>query len=114
MYRSCTGRALISASIFFVLVSGAWCQQQQTDSNRRVVVKVDPEYPHLARTMNITGVVKLEALVASNGSVKLLHVKGGHPVLAEAAAAAVNRWKWERTQQETTESVQIQFNPERH
>lgn len=53
--------ALVSV-IFFAFPRYAECQQDQTESNRKVVVKVDPEYPHLARTMNLSGVVKLEAV----------------------------------------------------
>ena len=94
------------------LPSRVWCQQTQVENNRKIVTEVAPEYPHLARTMNITGVVKLEVLVATNGSVKSVQVRGGHPVLAEAAQSAVNRWKWEHASQETKESVEIKFVPQ--
>lgn len=90
-----------------VVASPAWCQQAQ--SNRKVVAKVEPEYPHLARSMNLSGVVKLEVVVGGNGNVKLVQIRGGHPVLAEAAVAAVSRWRWERTPEETKELVQINF-----
>lgn len=103
--------SVFAGALLFALSFAAW-GQDAGENNRKVVVKVAPEYPHLARTMNITGVVKLEALVATNGTVKSVHVKGGHPVLAEAAAAAVNRWRWERASQETTEAVEIKFIPQ--
>jgi TonB family protein len=77
-----------------------------------VVAKVEPEYPHLARSMNLTCVVKLEVVVGGNGSVKVVQIRGGHPVLAEAAVAAVSRWRWERTSEETRELIQINFNPQ--
>jgi len=111
-WRSASPVLVLVTAILLGLSLGALCQQDQADSSRKIVVKVAPEYPHLARTMNITGVVKLEALVAPNGSVKSLQVKGGHPVLAEAAAAAVNRWKWERASQETKEDIEIKFSPQ--
>jgi len=44
--------------------------------------------------------------------VKSVQVRGGHPVLAEAAQSAVNRWKWEHASQETKESVEIKFVPQ--
>jgi TonB family protein len=100
---------MLTASIVLVLFSPAWCQQ--VENNRKVVAKVLPAYPQLARTMNITGVVKLEVVVTSNGTVKSVGVKGGHPVLAEAATEAVNQWRWERGAQETTEYVEMRFNP---
>jgi outer membrane biosynthesis protein TonB len=62
--------------------------------------------------MNLSRVVKLEAVVATNGNVTSVEVKGGHPVLAQAAAVAVNRWKWERASRETKEPVEITFPPQ--
>jgi outer membrane biosynthesis protein TonB len=58
-------------------------QQAQNDEIvRRAKFKVQPAYPALARKMNISGVVKIEVVVAPNGSVKDARVVGGHPVLA--------------------------------
>jgi len=39
--------------------------------------------------MNIRGVVKLEARVAPNGTVKSIDVKGGHPILTQSSMTAV-------------------------
>src|SRR6476646_5329466 len=70
-------------------------QQEQSESKRKVVTRIVPAYPDLARRMNVRGTVKLEALVASNGNVKSLQVRGGHPLLTEAAHTAILKWKWE-------------------
>jgi len=45
-------------------------QTQNEDLVRRAKTKVQPFYPELARKMNITGTVKIEVVVAPNGSVK--------------------------------------------
>jgi TonB family protein len=71
---------------------------------------VAPDYPELARRMQIHGVVKLEAIVRPNGSVKSTRVLGGNPVLVDAAVAAVGKWKFEPAQTETTELVQVAFS----
>jgi TonB family protein len=81
------------------------------DGARKIVSKVVPQYPSLARTMNLQGIVRAEVLVAPNGSVKLVEVKGGHPLLAQAAQAALREWKWEPAPRETHESVELRFNP---
>ena len=62
--------------------------------------------------MNIRGVVKLEAHVAPNGTVKSVDVKGGHPVLTQSAVNAVERWKFEPAAHETNELVEIRFDPQ--
>jgi|SRR5271167_3438991 len=77
---------------------------------RKVVTRVDPQYPSLARNMNIRGNVRVEVLVAPNGTVKSLELKGGHPLLADAAQNAVRQWKWEPSAHETRESVEFKFN----
>jgi TonB family protein len=86
-------------------------QQEQPETRRKVVNKVVPLYPAMARTMNLQGSVRVEAVVASNGIVKSVAVKGGHPVLVQAAEAAVRKWKWEPAAHETREPIEIRFNP---
>lgn len=82
---------------------------QQETAKRKVVAQAHVPYPALARNMRITGVVKIEAVVGANGMVKTLDVKGGHPVLAQAAADSVHQWKWESAPHETHEFVEIRF-----
>lgn len=78
-------------------------------SERKVASRAAPAYPELAKKMHIHGVVKIEAMVRPNGTVKSTRVLGGNPVLVEAAQEAVNRWKFEPAQNETTEVVQVAF-----
>lgn len=71
--------------------------------------RVPPVYPELAKRMHLQGVVKVEALVRPNGTVKSTRVLGGNPVLVESATAAVSKWKFEPSPEETTEVVQLTF-----
>jgi TonB family protein len=84
--------------------------QESTAGARRILTKVAPQYPVVAHRMAIQGVVKVEATVSPNGSVKAVEVKGGHPMLAQAAQDAVRGWKWEPSPKETRELVSIRFN----
>jgi len=87
-------------------------QSDQSESTRKVLNKVTPRYPELARTMSLKGVVKIEAVVAPNGTVKSVDTKGGHPVLVQAAQNAIRQWKYEPASHETRETIEIQFNPQ--
>src|SRR5579862_6293083 len=78
---------------------------------RKTKVKTSPKYPDLARRMKITGVVKVQATVAPNGSVKNIRVLGGHPVLANAVIDAVQNWRFETASQETIETLEFRFDP---
>ena len=61
---------------------------------RKPVVNPDPEYPEIARRMNISGVVKVEILIGADGTIKSAKVLGGHPVLADAVQRALKKWKY--------------------
>ncbi len=80
----------------------------QEEPGRKVKSKVEPAYPELARRMNLAGTVKLQVVVAPNGTAKTIKPVGGNPVLIEAAADALKKWKWEPGD-ETTEVIAIHF-----
>ena len=84
---------------------------QESAARRRIVEHSAPSYPPLARSMALAGVAKVEALVAPDGSVKTVDIRGGHPVLAQAAVNAVRRWRWEPAAHESHEMVEIKFSP---
>lgn len=86
-------------------------QQDQSSGNRKVVSRVVPEYPQVARNMRLGGTVKVEAVVAPNGTVKTVAVRGGPPILTGAAADAVRKWKWVPAAHETKEPVEVNFKP---
>ncbi len=59
--------------------------------------------------MNLKRAVQLQAVVRADGSVKEVHVVGGHPLLAESAARALMQWRYEPASKETLEMVRISF-----
>lgn len=83
----------------------------QPHPDRRVITKVAPAYPELAKRMHLQGAVKLEVGVKADGVVKSTRVIGGNPVLVQAAADAVSKWKFEVSPNETVEIVQLTFQP---
>jgi len=78
---------------------------------RKVVRKVTPVYPDLAKQHKISGVVKLRATIAPNGSVRLIEATGGNPVLLKAAQDAVGNWKFAPGPDETWEVIELRFEP---
>ena len=86
--------------------------QEAAEGRRKIVNKVVPLYPELARRIQMRGTVRVEALVASNGNVKFTQVIGGSPLLAKAAVDAIAKWKWVAAPQETKELIELNFHPE--
>jgi protein TonB len=56
-----------------------------------------PVYPSLARAARIEGTVRLEAVIARDGTVLNLRAVSGHPLLIPAALAAVEQWVFRPT-----------------
>jgi TonB family protein len=63
----------------------------------KLVFQPQPEYPALAKMGRIQGTVRLDAVIAQDGTVRDLRVISGHPVLVRAALDAVNRWRYQTT-----------------
>jgi TonB family protein len=63
----------------------------------------------MAKTMNLRGSVQLEVTVKADGSVKDVHVIGGHPLLADAAVRSIRQWRYEPAGRETVEVIKINF-----
>lgn len=108
LMRQGAARWMLFAALLVLFASLA-SAQDATEGVRKILVKTAAQYPTLARSMNIHGVVKLEILVQPNGTVKTIEVKGGHPVLTQSAVTAVGHWKFEPAPHETKEVVEIKF-----
>ena len=79
-----------------ILPPRALAQDASTDAaKRKVRSKVVPDYPQLAKQMNVTGKVKIEATIAADGHVVSTRVVGGSPLLVNAALDAIKRWRFE-------------------
>jgi TonB family protein len=83
--------------------------QGQEEATRKVKSRVDPLYPELARKMHISGTVKLQLVIAKDGTVKSTKVIGGPPLLIDATIDAVKRWKFEEAKEETTQAQEIKY-----
>jgi TonB family protein len=100
---------LLKAFFLFALSLAATAVYGQ--EARKAIVKFTPEYPELARRMQLSGVVKVEVTIAPNGQVKNTRVIGGHPVLVAAVTSAVQRWKFAPGSAETSQTLEFNFHP---
>jgi TonB family protein len=112
MKRSPVVLVLLSLLISGFQFETAAAQDEQSTGARKVITKIAPAYPDMARRLNLTGTVKLETLVLANGSVKSVQIRGGNPLLAQAAQRAVEQWRWQKAEHDTTEQVEFRFDPQ--
>ena len=94
---------MVVALMFFVALTAA------AQDGRRLVSNPQPEYPEIARKMNLSGVVKIEVVIGSDGEIKNAKVVGGHPVLADSSLKALKKWKYAPGSSETKELLEFKF-----
>jgi TonB family protein len=112
--QKCRIYAVLLCTVLVTLLSPAslYSQQEEEPKTRRVLSRVTPQYPELARSMRIEGTVKVLVTVGVNGRSTSIKLVGGHPLLAKAATAAIEKWRWTAASEETTELVELHFHPE--
>lgn len=94
-----------------VLAPKALSQETVVESaKRKVKSKVVPDYPSLAKQMNVTGKVKIEATISADGHVSNTKVVGGSPLLVSSATEALKKWRFEPAAKESTEIIEFDFN----
>lgn len=63
----------------------------------RILNRVIPVYPALAKQARVQGVVELVGVIGRDGRVQQLRVLSGHPLLIPAAVEAVKQWTYRPT-----------------
>jgi protein TonB len=63
----------------------------------RLQEKVVPTYPALARSARISGVVRFEVVIGTDGHVNNMQLVSGHPLLVTASQEAVSQWVYQPT-----------------
>jgi protein TonB len=61
------------------------------------LVSVDPIYPAIAQSARVSGIVYIDAVIDTEGRVTEARVLRGHPLLAQAALDAVEKWRYTPT-----------------
>lgn len=105
------GKIFRSLLYCFLLVSFGLPVVRAQDSKRKIVKKVDVEYPAVLKSKGIGGTVQLKVTVKPDGGVKGIEVLGGSAALADAATQSVRHWRFEAATAETQTTVVVKFDP---
>lgn len=111
--RACTiglGVVLLLGTVGTLAPKASSQEAAVESAKRKVKTKVTPEFPALAKQMNVTGKVKIEATISTDGRVTNTKVVGGSPLLVSSAVDALKRWRFEAAPKETTEIIEFDFN----
>lgn len=111
MRMRCFSALLLLFLCSFLTSRPAQTQESASDNSRKLLKKVDPAYPEMAKRVNLTGTVKVYAVVATDGSVKTVEPLGGSPVLVQASEEAIKKWKFAPAAAESKELIELHFHP---
>jgi len=70
---------------------------RSTIQEAKLLRRVAPPYPQIARQARIAGVVEIDAIIATDGTIRSIQVLSGHPLLVKAAIDAVKQWSYTPT-----------------
>jgi protein TonB len=59
-----------------------------------LILRVQPDYPTIARQARVQGQVVLRAMISREGTIENLQVLSGHSMLVRAAVNAVQQWRY--------------------
>jgi len=97
-------------------ISGVPSPAQTRDQNspdRKLITRVEPDYPDTLKRLYIGGVVRVSVRVAPNGVVKSTELLGGNPILGQATMKAIKQWRYAPTTEEEVVTVKLEFDPHR-
>jgi TonB family protein len=80
-------------------------------TERKVIARVEPEYPETLLRLHIGGTVRLKVTISPKGGVEKVELLGGNPILAESAMIAVKQWIYTASHSRSTTEVSIPFAP---
>jgi periplasmic protein TonB len=98
-------------TIFYSSSVAAPRPQEGSKTDRKLITRVEPDYPSVLKMRQIGGTVRLQITITAGGNVENPKVLGGNPILAESAVTAVKKWKYAAAESATTTTVSLEFNP---
>lgn len=111
-------RLLVALSLLVItsLLSAATLAaqvQELSSSERKLITRVEPEYPETLKRLYIGGVVRVEVEVEPSGVVKSTKLLGGSPILGQSTMKAIKQWRYAPAASEETLTVKIEFDSHR-
>lgn len=101
---------LCAVFLFSCIALLGWSYGSDQES-RKAKFTNPPEYPELARRLNLKGIARVEIKISASGDVTDVKEVGGNPVLLDALKRAVKKWKYEPSAGENTIEVKYEFVP---
>jgi TonB family protein len=100
-------------AVFLGVIPLASQTRDQSTAERKVITRVEPDYPETLKRLYIGGVVRVEVVVTPNGAVESAKLLGGNPILGQSAMKAVKQWRYAPAGSKEILAVKLEFDPHR-
>src|SRR3984957_9120609 len=87
--------------------------QEQSSKERKLITRVEPEYPETLKRLYIGGVVRVEVEIEPSGVVKSTKLLGGSPILGNPTKKETKKGRPPPAASEETLTVKIEFDSHR-
>ena len=78
---------------------------------RKLIDQPHPRYPEVAKTLRLSGTVKVQVTIGTDGQIKETKILGGHPIFVDATLDALKKWRYAPAPAETTAQLEFSFRP---
>jgi TonB family protein len=101
----------IAACTFLAIALTLSAVNLPAQEGRKLIANPAPVYPEAARNFHITGVVKVQVVIAPDGHIKSTQVIGGHPLFVDSVKETLKNWKYAPANSESTAVLEFNFHP---
>ncbi len=101
----------VSARAFLAMALLLTAVNLPAQETRKLVSNPVPRYPDLAKNLRLSGVVKVQIIIAPDGKITSSKVLGGHPLFVTSVEETLKNWKYAPAATETTAVLEFRFNP---
>jgi TonB family protein len=99
----------VSASTSGVGVKTLAIGVPDNDTERKLITRVEPDYPETLKHLKIGGTVRLRISISAKGNVENVVLLGGNPILGESATSAVKQWIYAAGRSATVVEISLSF-----
>jgi TonB family protein len=86
---------------------------ERNDGERKLIRRVEPEYPETLKRLDIGGTVRLQVTISAKGNVENVELLGGNPILGESAINAVKQWVYAAGHSRSVVEINVPFDSQR-
>ncbi|MGC2446247.1 MAG: TonB family protein [Candidatus Sulfotelmatobacter sp.] len=89
--------------------TGGQARPRLQTAARRLIHRVEPDYPSAARAQHIEGTIVLDTEIRPGGEIGKVVVVSGNALLADAAVQAVKQWRYEANPDTSQTRISLNF-----